>query len=158
MPYKWQYKQLRNTWLIVTEEKKKQKIEKISNNAIIVQSFVYHNQLCHNDTNNIDDIKRVDIWFGNSNINKLFFDLEEKTEVGEKQLNEKELDIDIKKPRIEKAVPLCNAVKEIKQHKDKENNLRSDYKKKSKLINKKNKKVMKKLEKHRLKIYNIRAF
>lgn len=120
----------------MVEERKKWKIKEIFNNIITTQSFIYYNQSCNNNTNDIDATERADIWFWNSSTNELYSDSEEEMEVGKEQLDEEEIDIDIKNLRIEEAISL-NIVKKIKWYKERKNNLKGDYKKRSRLTNKK---------------------
>ena len=56
---------------------------------------------------------------------------------------------------MEEAAPLRNAVKEIKWHKEGENNLRGGYGKGSRSANKKQRKATKELEKEASKTYDI---
>ena len=117
MPSKRRLEQLRNARLVTAEQRKKQKIEEISNTTTTAQPSIHHNQLCNDDTHDTDDTEGVDIWFWNCSANESCSDSEEETEAGGKQSDKEDLDVGVKKLRIEKAAPLRNAVKEIKWHK-----------------------------------------
>ena len=72
-------------------------------------------------------------------------------------MDEEELDVGVKKPRMDEAASLRNAVKEIKWHKERENNLRGGYEKGSRSTNNIQRKATKELEKEASKTYDIRA-
>lgn len=155
MPSKRRLKQLKNAPLVAAEQAKKRKIEV---NTTLEPGI--NDQLCNVDTSNTsdkDDLEEANgTWFWNLSANELCSDLEEEPQE-KRQLDKSGLDVELEEPRSEEAVPLRNAVKEIRWNKEGENNLKGSYGKGSRSTNKRQKKATKELEKEVSKTHNIMA-
>lgn len=134
MPSKRRLEQLKNARLVAAEQAKKRKIEVDT----ALQPGI-NDQLCKVDTSNTSDTDDSEeangIWFWNLSANELCSDPEEEPQ-GKRQLDEGGLDVELEEPRSEEAVPLRNAVKEIRWNKEGENNLKGSYGKGSMLTKK----------------------
>lgn len=155
MPSKRRLEQLKNARLVAAEQAKKRKIEVDTT----LQPGI-NDQLCNvhtSDTSDTDDSEEANgTWFWNLSVNESCSDSEEEPQ-GKRQLDEGGLDVELEEPRSEEAVPLRNAVKEIRWNKEGENNLKGSYGKGSRSTKKRQRKATKELAKEAAKTHNIIA-
>lgn len=95
MPSKRRLEQLRNAWLVAVERAKKRKIEETPNTTATAQPSINHNQLCNDDTNDIDHSEGADTRFWNSSASESCSNSEAETEGGQ-QSDEEKSDVGVK--------------------------------------------------------------